>query len=75
MDFPVIVGIVLALTQAFKTFGFNDRLTPLFAILAGIGVSFMGTYGGVWEQVLWGIVAGLSACGFYDVAKKTVLGK
>jgi hypothetical protein len=78
MDFALIVPIVTALTQVFKQFGFTDRLTPVFAILAGIAVVFMNGAGsgvGVWEGLLQGVVAGLSATGLYEVAKTSVVGK
>ena len=75
METAFVIAIVIGLTQVFKMFGFNDRFTPFFAIVAGIGVTFVSTAGGVGEQVLWGIVAGLSAMGLWSGSKTVITGQ
>lgn len=74
MDIAMISAIVVGLTQIFKTFGFNERLTPIFALVAGVALNTLVGVGGVWEQALWGIVAGLTAMGFWS-GSKAILGK
>jgi hypothetical protein len=72
MDFAIVSAIVVGLTQVFKMFEFNERLTPVFAILSGVVINLVAGAGGVAEQALWGIVAGLAAMGVYS-GTKTVL--
>lgn len=74
METAIIVAIVVGLTQIFKSFGWSEKLTPVFALLAGIGITFVGGGNGIGEQVLQGIIAGLTAMGAWS-GTKTIIGK
>jgi uncharacterized membrane protein len=78
MDFAIIVAVVAGLTQIFKQLGWEGwphRLVPIFAIVAGIFISFLAVSGGIGEQIIQGIIAGLSAIGAYEVTKTSLIGK
>ena len=63
---PIIVGI----SQVIKNIGFPSKFIPLLNVLIGVGISFLVFEGIGWhEQVLQGLVVGLSASGIYDQSK------
>jgi hypothetical protein len=78
MEFIIVTAIVLGLTQVFKMFGFTDRWTALFSLAAGIAVFTIATAGAnvsVGEQLLQGLIAGLTACGFWSGTKAVIENK
>ena len=77
IEFPIVVALVVASVQLFKMFDFNKKLTPVFALVAGIAIAILagaGTGAGIGEQVLNGLIAAFSAMGIWSGAK-TELGK
>ena len=48
----------------------SDRYLPLIAILVGVGLGIVYKV-----DILLAILIGASACGIYDLGKKTVAGK
>jgi len=63
---PVIVGI----SQVVKNTGFPSKFIPVLNLLLGIGLTFLSFDSLVWhEQILQGLMVGLSACGIYDQSK------
>ena len=63
-----LIGVVVALVQLAKQFVPNKYL-PLVSLALGIvaGIFYVG--GDMKEQIMWGIVIGLSASGLYDQSK------
>lgn len=66
---------ILALVNVAKQTGLPAKLTPLLALILGVGIQAglwaMGTRtGGLAEMLAAGALAGLSASGAWDVAKK-----
>lgn len=68
---PLVAGLVQAAKQA----GLRDRLAPLISILLGGGAGVVWDAGGIQDlgtpaaAVVWGIVAGLTASGFYSAVR------
>jgi len=63
---PIIVGI----SQVVKNTGFPSKFIPLLNLVLGIGLTFLSFDGLAWhEQVIQGLMVGLSACGIYDQSK------
>jgi hypothetical protein len=63
-----LIGVVVALTQLAKQF-VPTKYIPLVSLALGIvaGIFYVG--GDIKEQIMWGIVIGLSASGLYDQSK------
>jgi hypothetical protein len=63
-----LIGVVVALTQLAKQF-VTTKYIPLVSLALGIvaGIFYVG--GDIKEQIMWGIVIGLSASGLYDQSK------
>ncbi|SHK37579.1 hypothetical protein SAMN02745248_02395 [Hathewaya proteolytica DSM 3090] len=75
MDFAslgVLTGIVIALGEFFKKVGVNPKLIPILNIACGcsFGVAFMGV--GIREGLMYGLVIGLTAGGFYSGSKNLI---
>ncbi len=69
--FAIIIPFIVGVTQALKKAGLATRYAPLMSVLLG-GIAgylyiFQSTTG-----VLFGIVAGLSACGLWSGTKTTI---
>lgn len=62
---PIVIGIVEALKRSFPKL---DPYLPLLAIVLGIGLVVPANL----EEVLQGIIYGLSASGLYSGTKHTV---
>ena len=62
---PITIGIV----QAIKTLGLADRYIPIFSIITGVALSFLGS-DPLQATVLQGIAVGLLACGLWSGTKK-----
>lgn len=66
------VAIIVALVQIIKSFGLEQKYSPIVAIIIGVGLSVAYSYYGtekLFESIVLGIVAGLSAVGIYSSAK------
>jgi hypothetical protein len=75
LEETIILAIVVGLTEVAKRVGLVGRIVPVFAVVMGIGVAFIGNLGGGWDVALQGLIVGLTAIGAYEVGKTTVLGK
>ena len=70
LEIAVTIGIVLGITQLFKGLNlFKKKYLPLFSLFVAVAItSFYGT--GDWkENVITGIMIGLSASGLFDQTK------
>jgi len=68
-----IVSAVLVLTQLAKSY-IGERYIPLFGFLVGVILSFV-LFGLTLNTIIPAILIAGSALGFYDIAKKSILGK
>ena len=69
--FPAVL-IVMALTQIAKRF-IKNRWMPVIAIIFGVVLASLAA----WEEwtikaLFVGIIVGLSACGLFDLGKKSI---
>lgn len=79
MDFELIAGVsaifvIIAVIEIFKSFGLNQKYSPIFAVILGLVFSFaMAFYGNTveYESAIKGLIVGLSAVGLYSGAKNT----
>ncbi|MEM4270914.1 MAG: holin [Candidatus Pacearchaeota archaeon] len=72
----ILISIIIGLTEVIKRLGVATKWLPLIAIGLGVALAYGGTFLGVFSKPLFlGIVCGLSACGLYDVGKRSVLRK
>lgn len=70
MSAAALSPVILGLCEAVKRVGLPKRFIPLLAVL--LGVLFAWSFAGfqfIPEAVLEGVVAGLAACGCYDLGK------
>lgn len=80
MDFDIIEGgstalLIIALIEIAKLFGLDKKLSPVVAVVLGVGASLaLAFYGGteIFQAVVRGLFVGLSAVGLYSGVKNTV---
>ncbi|QBZ73216.1 holin [Microbacterium phage Theresita] len=68
------VPAVIALVTLLKDLGLPSKLSPLAAVVLGVGLSILaalslGTVTNWYETVSLGVILGLSAAGLYDGAR------
>ena len=73
----IIPGIIVAINQLLKAVGFNSRFSPIINILLGfMALPAFVEMGLTWYYGAIGcLILGLSAGGFYDLGKTTILNK
>ena len=69
INIGIIVGILIALSEFLKKLGLEKRLLPISNILFGIIGGFVYLEGEVEMRILYGILAGLTASGVFDLTK------
>ena len=69
---PLTIGIVEVVKRATKM---GSRYIPLVAVVVGLVLAFLLNVEVLSSTLLPGAVAGLSAVGLWDIAKKSVLNK
>lgn len=68
-DVALLIAVVVALTELVKQLNVAKKYLPLVALLLGLVAGIFYVDGSVKEQVLYGIMIGLSASGLFDQAK------
>jgi hypothetical protein len=79
MDFSVLnensfwaVPLVVAIVEAFKMSGFNNKFAPIISLIIGVGLSFViNAQITMGEVIVSGIIYGLTASGLYSGVKST----
>jgi len=66
---PVAVTLIMALTQIVKELGVPHKWLPFLNVLMGIGGAFVFVDGDLKTVAISGIIAGLTACGTFDIGK------
>jgi len=68
VDFSMMVGIVMGISQLLKKTGLDPRVIPIFNVLLSIGLSSVYFSDlGFLASLQQGLIIGLSASGMYDV--------
>lgn len=68
----MLITVVTGLVELAKTIGLPVEFAPLASLVIGLAAGIIYTTGTLPEQILYGIVIGLSACGLYSGTKNTV---
>lgn len=69
------LGLVIGITQIVKGFT-PERYVPIASLVVGVSLMFLGNPVSPWSyNVVHGLMLGLSACGLWDVAKRSLLDK
>ena len=74
-EFLILVPIVVGLVQVAKISKLSHRWLPLLSLGLGVLGTFLVGAESFSQEVLQGLVVGLSASGLFDVGSKTVLNK
>ena len=69
---PVVVPVVLGLTQMVKFLGLPSKYSALVSIIFGLFIAFLVPADAIRDTIFFGIVAGLSASGLWSGAKNAV---
>lgn len=69
VSMTVIIAVIIALGQLLKNTGVSAKYIPLVSLALGIVAGLVFFDGSIANQILTGIVAGLSASGLYDHTK------
>lgn len=66
-----MISVITGLVELLKTIGMSKKFAPLASLVIGLAAGILYTTGTLPEQILYGIVLGLSACGLYSGVKNT----
>ncbi len=69
--FAIIIPVILGLVQVAKKAGLATRYSPLMSVLLGAVAGYLYIFQST-TGVLFGIVAGLSACGMWSSVRTTM---
>jgi len=75
MDIKLLVPLIIALVEVVKRLGVKKRFLPLISVVLGIGLNLLIVSALTPESLLMGAVLGCSACGLFDLGKKSILNK
>lgn len=77
LEIAYLTAIVVGLSEVIKRAGVPSKYIPILALVIGVGFNFgfkfMGSTNA--ELLVGGILASLTACGFYDLGIKPILSK
>lgn len=69
-DIALIIGVVMAVTQLIKQLEFiPKKYLPAVSLLIGLIAGFIYVDGAWQEQLMYGVMIGLSASGLFDQSK------
>ncbi|GIO26380.1 holin [Ornithinibacillus bavariensis] len=68
-EIALIIAVVLALTELLKQLVVSKKYLPVASLILGLlaGVFYVG--GTLQEQIMYGLMIGLSAAGLFDQSK------
>lgn len=69
------VPAILALVNLAKDLGLPSKLSPLVAVVVGVGLLIANTYladSAGYQAAIQGLILGLGAAGLYDITRPTV---
>ncbi len=71
INFAVLSGITLGITELIKKIGIDTKWAPLISIITGVGLAWLAGYK-MPNFIFAGLVMGLTASGLYSGTKKTI---
>lgn len=76
INYGVLVAVVIGLVEAAKRIGVPEKFAPVFSVILGLGLSFLGFVANpdLVSTIVGGIIIGLSAVGLYSGTKNIVEG-
>ena len=75
-EIPILVALVIGLTEALKRVGLPAKFLPIAAVLLGIAFAFLAKAGDTpIMNLLTGLMIGLGSCGLFDLAVKPLFPK
>lgn len=69
IDIALLIGVVIALTQLIKQLDVSKKYLPVVSLFLGLLAGIFYLDGPLSEQILFGIMIGLSASGLFDHSK------
>jgi len=77
IETSLLIALIVGLVEVAKRMGLQNRWLPLLAVVLGIGLNLLVSRFGeeTRELFVYGIAAGLSSVGLFEISKHTVLGK
>lgn len=68
-DIALLIAVIVALVELFKRIGAPKKYLPLISLAIGLVAGVFYLEGTIQEQVLYGVIIGLSASGLFDQSK------
>lgn len=68
-EIGIIIAVVMAVTQLIKGLDFPSKYLPLISLLLGLAAGIFFMDGLLKEQIMYGLMIGLSASGLFDQSK------
>lgn len=68
-DIALIIAVVLALTELIKQLGLSKKYLPVASLVLGLLAGIFYVNGSLQEQIMYGLIIGLSASGLFDQSK------
>jgi hypothetical protein len=69
IEIALLIAVVVALTELAKKLNTPAKYLPLVSLLLGLLAGIFYLQGALKEQILYGIMIGLSAAGLFDQTK------
>lgn len=69
IDIGIIITCIVGISEGFKTLGLNKRFIPLINSVMGMGLGYLFLNSSIKENLLFGLLCGLSASGLFDQTK------
>lgn len=69
IELPLLVSLIVAVTQVIKEIGIPAKYCPLFNLLIGAFSGLAFIEGDISTKILTGLLLGLTASGLFDVGK------
>jgi len=68
-EIALLIAVVVGLTEIIKQFGVDKKYLPIASLILGVlvGVFYLG--GSLEENIMYGVIIGLSASGLFDQSK------
>lgn len=75
-DIALIIAVVMAVTQLIKSLEFmTNKYLPVVSLLLGLLAGIFYLDGNIQEQIMYGLMIGLSASGLFDQSKIITKGR
>lgn len=68
-EIGVLIAVVVALTELVKRFDVPKKYIPVVSLLLGLVAGIFYVPGELKEQIMYGLMIGLSASGLFDQSK------